>query len=60
MERGAVKPQRFKYHSELLAADVLATVGYRASCPCGWLGPVRKKRRDASVDARVHNQTHRS
>lgn len=57
MHAGRVKPVPIKRHSELLHADVLRIVAYRAVCPCGYSGPSRDTHAEARGDLRAHART---
>ena len=54
MTATSVQPFTITRPSEELRTNVRRTVGYRADCGCGWLGPVRVKRGTAEWDKLVH------
>lgn len=52
-------PVRFRYWNDLARAETLRTVGYRASCGCGWSGKVQESWEDARADAQAHQRQER-
>jgi len=54
MAHPTVSPARIRFHSPEMRCDTLRGIGFRASCGCGWHGPVRYSRNVAIQDGREH------
>lgn len=59
MTDASVQPRRIRIHATHLCTDVLRTVGYRARCACGYVGPTRGDYADARRDASLHADAER-
>jgi hypothetical protein len=55
VNRAIVGPARIRFSSPELGCEVRRGIGFRAACPCGFRGPVRKARLAALDDARGHS-----
>lgn len=56
MQRATVAAVKVTRRSEELGADVRRCVGYRAACPDGFTGSLRRTWLDARMDALEHNR----